>query len=152
MKIRTDFVTNSSSSSYLCAYCGPVEIYDSSDESVYECENDHMFCESHITDSDTWHKEVSMLDAKESDDHESFLMLSMNKICAINYFYEFDLQTNIPASMCPVCQGQIDNLSYYVEKEILFDYLIKIHGTNLNEIKNNFKKNFKKVGDLYKKG
>jgi len=54
MKIRTGFVSNSSSSSFICDYCGDVESgYDMSMEDVghaqFSC--GHEVCLSHIPDS-----------------------------------------------------------------------------------------------------
>ena len=45
MKYRNDFVTNSSSSSFVCEICGRNESgYDMplSDAQMYECENEHV--------------------------------------------------------------------------------------------------------------
>lgn len=50
MKIRKGFVTNSSSSSYICSVCGTLEGgYDCclSDIGMKECINGHTFCEVH---------------------------------------------------------------------------------------------------------
>ena len=50
MKIRNGFVSNSSSSSFICDVCGHDEAgYDLGleDAEMYECQNGHIFCESH---------------------------------------------------------------------------------------------------------
>jgi len=50
MKIRTGFVSNSSSSSYVCYVCGEAEtVYDGnlSESGLMECEEGHVFCDSH---------------------------------------------------------------------------------------------------------
>ena len=45
MKIRSGFVSNSSSSSFICDVCGnPQESYDG--EGVSSCENDHEICDN----------------------------------------------------------------------------------------------------------
>lgn len=51
MKIRKGFVTNSSSSSYICDYCNRAEVgYDLTieDADMYECENGHVLCRYHF--------------------------------------------------------------------------------------------------------
>ena len=55
MKIRNGFVSNSSSSSFICEVCGQdASGYDMclSDAEMYECINGHVFCESHALDMD----------------------------------------------------------------------------------------------------
>ena len=51
MKYRKDFVTNSSSSSFVCDICGRDESgmdMSLSDAGMYECENGHTFCDKHF--------------------------------------------------------------------------------------------------------
>jgi hypothetical protein len=50
VKYRKSFVTNSSSSSYICDVCGEdASGWDMtlSEANMYECENGHVFCEDH---------------------------------------------------------------------------------------------------------
>lgn len=51
MKYRKSFVTNSSSSSFICEVCGEVESgydMDYEEAGMVECEHGHMFCKSHL--------------------------------------------------------------------------------------------------------
>lgn len=51
MKIRTGFVSNSSSSSFICEICGTIESgydLDYDDANLCECVNGHGFCEYHL--------------------------------------------------------------------------------------------------------
>ena len=79
MKYRKGFVTNSSSSSFICDVCGAVEGgYDMGmeDANMYQCENGHMFCESHLLPAGE--------PAEDEDD-------------------DFE-RSEAPAIRCPICQ------------------------------------------------
>lgn len=79
MKYRKDFVTNSSSSSFICDVCGETQCgYDLSleDAQMVECINGHTFCESHLV------KEIDF------------------------YGEDEDIRYNVPIDACPICQFQ----------------------------------------------
>ena len=50
MKVRQGFVSNSSSSSFICTVCGNVEVaYEGLSEIGYtECEHGHVMCDEHV--------------------------------------------------------------------------------------------------------
>ena len=55
MKVRRGFVSNSSSSSFVCVICDNVESgYDASlnDVGICECDNGHTMCQDHIPNYD----------------------------------------------------------------------------------------------------
>lgn len=55
MKTRKYFVSNSSSSSFICEICGRTEVVydgDSREFGFVECENGHLFCEEEMIDTD----------------------------------------------------------------------------------------------------
>jgi len=68
MKIRTGFVSNSSSSSYICEICyTATEVHDScslEDVGFCECENGHLFCRDHSLIEDADRDEDNMVSEK----------------------------------------------------------------------------------------
>lgn len=82
MKIRNGFVSNSSSTSFICEICNRTEVgWDSGSVTDYDmmrCVNDHVFCTSHVINPDnvTNDREVS----EESCPICSYAELSYNDI------------------------------------------------------------------------
>ena len=83
MKIRLKFVSNSSSSSFMCEVCGRTEgefelSYE--DAEMVSCTNGHCVCKEHLL-----------------CDEEKFVEL---------YEENDDLYYDFPSEYCPVCQGK----------------------------------------------
>jgi hypothetical protein len=83
MKVRLKFVSNSSSSSFICEVCGRDESgwdMGHEDADMVTCVNGHLICKSHILCSSEEFQELY----DENDD----------------IYYDF------PEKYCPVCQGK----------------------------------------------
>lgn len=128
MKIRKCFVSNSSSLSFVCDICGE-EICGMdiglADGDMWECEEGHIFCDSHMANNDEMEKDEE--EGEEIDRYE------------------------LNSKYCPICQFKsltTKDLATYLsfinektEKEVL------------EEIKNKYSsyKEFKKAIEKYEK-
>ena len=128
MKYRRDFVTNSSSSSYICDVCGQVESgwdMDISDAGMFECENGHIICFDEmvrrskeellqIAINDYEFSESSIAEMKECDLED--------KIFSSDYY-------EVSKKLCPICSFET------IRKKDILSYLLKKYGiSNLDEI------------------
>lgn len=166
MKYKTDFTTNSSSSSYVCEICGDdVSGMDMSlsEAKMYECENGHVFCNSHSTKSDydlvlaKVLKEVDYWSNKKPDkyytqeeinenkenEQKLFIKLQSDKDYDIDdLIYEYELNSDFPESCCPICK--LEELQDY---DIL-KYIIKTKNLNLEEIEKEIRNKFTNLTEL----
>ena len=143
MKFRKDFVTNSSSSSYVCEICGRDETgYDLSlcDCDMYECVNGHVFCCDEALEKPTkkemlqmileneWNKEKW---DREIRSHRDFLEEELADMDEDDLFEEFcsdGYNYGVPECMCPICQ-----FIEYSEYD-LSAYLLKQYGVSREEV------------------
>ena len=138
MKIRKGFVSNSSSSSFICEVCGNVESgYDASydDMDFAQCENGHEFCRDHITSmtevkaksilakilENVTYVDQDFLDLEENEQTEAIMDIdlryfSSNTMSDLGY-------DELPEELCPICA--LEALS---DSDILA-YILKEHGS-----------------------
>ncbi len=111
MKIRQGFVSNSSSSSFVCSACEAVEVgYDGQyDIDVSQCNNYHEFCSSHIVEFTLEDKQrILLLDQDFMNDlgseKASFIESGSNELIEdVFNEYKDNIEYEVPESMCPVC-------------------------------------------------
>ena len=138
MKIRKGFVSNSSSSSFICDVCGNVESgYDASASEVgfANCENGHTFCEEHIirelTDDQVRGLVKRIIENGDAGTGEDFADLTeaeqLEEIRGVladaymntNSFGDYGFDGELPAECCPICSMQIlpdsDVLTYILK-------------------------------------
>lgn len=122
MKLRNGFVSNSSSSSFVCDVCGDAyEIWDS-DSGIY-CENSHGICECHIDVDEVqefiFQQKIEDLRKDYPDEDEETL----------REFALEDWWDGIPAKFCPRCNRSV------IRMQDIGHYLVQKLGLDVDEIK-----------------
>lgn len=127
MKYRKDFVTNSSSSSYICEVCGREESgFDLSLEEaeMVECTNGHIICDEDLLDipRDFMIRELVAYYEKDLDEYRSKEELyGMSNDGLRELFFGMDYgRSGIAEDFCPICQFieySNHDLARYLEKE-----------------------------------
>lgn len=160
MKIRQGFVSNSSSSSFVCDVCGyEISGFDISlDEyDMWQCENGHIFCNDHFdkdTKSDEAKEEMIKTDSyykkkfKEKFNKEieeatnEELKKYIKEYVEQDIFYE--MRYELPETFCPCC-----NFTQMTSKDII-KYFFKKHNVTYKILEEEMKKKFKDYKDFKK--
>jgi len=130
MKIRTGFVSNSSSSSYTCNVCGFSEHLWQAPEGFKYCVAGHGLCEKCYEISDSLAEELSKLSSEEVLTRLGFDikyhpdLLEQLKSCNNDHDIIRDLlsEDELIEELCPVCQLEV------ITDADMKRYLIKISG------------------------
>lgn len=160
MKFRLDYVTNSSSSSYVCEICGRTESgWDLGlrDCEMMECVNGHVFCYDEALPLPS-KKEMIKTILENKWNERSEYDCTIHKHVVIIYakdellekdedtlFFDFynDGHYDVPESVCPICQ-----FIEYSEYD-LSAYLLKEYGVSRDEVFAEVKKLNKRRRKLY---
>lgn len=158
MKFRKDFVTNSSSSSYVCEICGrTVSGWDMglSECEMMECVNGHVFCCDEALEKPTkkemikmimeneWNKEKWDSVTRSYKDFSEEELIVMNEDELFDDFCSGGCDYDVPECMCPIC-----NFIEYSEYD-LSAYLLKEYGVSRDEVFTEVKQLNKRRKKLY---
>ena len=147
MKVRTGFVSNSSSSSFICDICGREESgMDMSAENagMIECINGHTFCEEMAIDSSVEEQTDELLIFLEGSKYSyganmyKELLGIRDKLSPAEFAkhaierWEYEGDGESFPSQCPICQFK------YISTKDITRYMMKKHGTTKEEILEEF--------------
>jgi len=122
MKIRKGFVSNSSSSSFVCDVTGGIECgWDMSAEEagMYECENGHTFYEDYLVNKEEY-----------------------DKFCENDNIDSYDLRYELPSKFCPICT--MTN----IRKNDVLKYLLKSSNTTMKKVVKEIKEEYSSFDEL----
>lgn len=153
MKIRRDFVTNSSSSSYVCEICGNSEFgfdLSISDCDMCECENGHIFCREHMRNA-TRKEMIDLLLSTGfyndvTDDNDIYYTKEELEKYTDEELFEiinYDCYYSLPECFCPICSFE------EISRIDLANYLYTKYGVDKDEVLNYIKEGNRRRKKIY---
>ena len=151
MKIRKDFVTNSSSSSYVCEICGRSESgwdIGLGDCEMMECANGHIFCCDEALEQPTKKEMIKMIlengwNNRWGKEYTEEELSTIDKDILFDEWVTEGGYWGVPECMCPICQ-----FIEYSEYD-LSEYLLKQYGVPRDEVFTEVKQLNKRRKKLY---
>jgi hypothetical protein len=149
MKVRQGFVSNSSSSSFVCSGCKhSFSGYDGMYDTEYYCfDCGHEICgdcNSYInTEISKMSNDVEYtIEKLKLDKHYSQELKDCPEDKRQEWIEEYCRYDEYPQGLCPVCNLDIIN------QDTEFQYLIKKHKVNRNLLREEIKNSFKTLGEI----
>ena len=144
MKFRKDFVTNSSSSSYVCEICGRTESgFDLGlrDCEMMECVNGHIFCCDEALEIPSKKELIKKILENKWNERDTYSqgnwttkiyteeeLIVMDEDDLFDDFCSDDGYYDVPECVCPICQF------YEYSEYDLSAYLLKEYGISREEV------------------
>lgn len=150
MKFRKDFVTNSSSSSFICEVCGRDESgFDLSleDAGMMECVNGHVFCCNEALKRSSKEEMIKIILENSWNEKYNYRtgeyelitedeLIEMDDLDLWSDFCKEGEYYDVPECVCPICQFEA-----YSDYDLI-KYLLKEYNLNTEDILAAWKERF----------